>query len=206
MELLDPLVCALPEIANRAELNRVGGAGLRARRLHAVLQPVIAQSALLSRAGRGIDIDDAERTCRYTIAAAVAGIRLNHDGIELGAYNRVGRAYFEAGGLNAMLANVAHQEPTALASVLGELLDKLDVPPVEPVKPARVVIAVAAQCVETAIGCRQLVPFLAGDLARLAADADGGVGIKTHGLSHKSLLTSRISNADLRSLLRFAIC
>ena len=63
--------------------------------------------------------------------------------------------------------------------VLAELLDEFDVPPVGPVQPAGVVVAVAAHLVLAAAGGGQLVPLLARHLAGLAADADGGVGSRS---------------------------
>ena len=83
-----------------------------------------------------------------------------------------------------MLADVAHHQPAAVLAVLGELLDELDVPPVDAVELRGVVVAVAAQRVHAAVGAGQLVPLLAGDLARLAADADRRVGVEPHRLGH----------------------
>jgi hypothetical protein len=101
-----------------------------------------------------IDIDDTEGTGRYAITAAIARVGLNHDGVELGARDGAGRAYFEAGRMNAVLAHVAHQQPTPVDPAFGELLDELDVAPVNSVKLARVVVAVAAQRVHAAVGAR----------------------------------------------------
>src|SRR5688572_11657615 len=197
MELLDALARALAQLAHRPELNRIGRTGLGARRLEAGLQPVVAQRALLRRVGNGIDVDHAERTRRYAGAAAVAGIGLNHLSVELGADDGVGRTHLEAACLDAVLAYVAHHEPASVLAVFGELLDELPVAPVDAVEPARIVVAVAAQRVETAIGGRQLVPLLAGDLAGFAANADRGVSVETHGLGHRSLLTPALRPLDV---------
>ena len=78
---------------------------------------------------------------------------------------------------------IMSQRPSCRSS--RELLDELDVPPVDAVEPARVVVAVAAQRVDAAVGAGKLVPLLARHLARLAADADGGVGVEPHRLSHR---------------------
>jgi hypothetical protein len=63
------------------------------------------------------------------------------------------------------------------------------------IQTASIIVAVAAQRVEAAVGCRELVPFFASHLAGFAADADCSVRVKSHGFWHKSLLTSRISNS-----------
>jgi len=59
------------------------------------------------------------------------------------------------------------------ASRIRDLLDELDVAPVLRVELAGVVVAVEEQVGLVAL---EPVPFLAGDLASLAADADAGVG------------------------------
>jgi hypothetical protein len=59
---------------------------------------------------------------------------------------------------------------------------------VDAVQPARIIVTIAAQSILAAIGARELVPFLAGHLAGFAADANGGVGVKTHGLGHDDSL------------------
>ena len=81
-------------------------------------------------------------------------------------------------------AHVAHHQPASVLAVFGKLFDELDVPPMDAVELAGVVVAVATQRVHPAIGAGQLVPFLAGDLARLAADADRRVGVEPHRLRH----------------------
>src|SRR5262249_24714536 len=83
-----------------------------------------------------------------------------------------------------MLADVAHQQPAAVFPILRELLDELDVAPVNAVELARVVVTVATQCVDAAVSARKLVPFFARDFARFAADTNGRVSVKSHGLSH----------------------
>src|SRR5207249_6262254 len=86
--------------------------------------------------------------------------------------------------MNAVFAHIAHEEPAAVLSVLSELLNKLHVTPVDSVELARVVVAVAAQSVQPAVGAGKLIPLFAGHFAGFAADADRRVGIKSHGLSH----------------------
>src|SRR6266699_2331148 len=81
--------------------------------------------------------------------------------------------------------------------ILGELLDELHVTPVGTVQAARVVVAVATHRAHAAMGAGKLVPLLAGDLARLAADADGGVRVESHGLGHVSLRSERLGFLDV---------
>src|SRR5256714_3723091 len=59
-QLSDALFGARAELGNRPELDRVGGARLRARRLETDLAPVVAQGALLGRACYGLDVGYAE--------------------------------------------------------------------------------------------------------------------------------------------------
>src|SRR5207248_4964163 len=115
--------------------------------------------------------DHAERARGDAVPAAVADIVLDHDGADLRAEDRAGRADVEAAGVRAVLADVGAHQPAHV--VLDLLLDKGDVTPRAPVQLARVVVRLARP--DEAV-LRQDVPFLARDLARLAADADGGVG------------------------------
>src|SRR4030095_13802639 len=115
------------------------------------------------------------RAGRNTVSAAITGVRLNNDRIEFGPNDRVSWADLEASRLDAVLAHIAHQQPATVLAVFSELLDEFDMAPMNAVESARVVIAVAAQGVEAAVGARKLVPFFGGDLARFSADADGGV-------------------------------
>src|SRR4029077_20918060 len=83
---------------------------------------------------------------------------------------------------DAVLAHVAHHQPAAVGAVLAELLDELHMAPVDAGESPGVVVASARQHAPTAVRGRQLVPLLARDLARLAADAHRGVGKKPHRL------------------------
>src|SRR5207245_11555342 len=76
-----------------------------------------------------------------------------------------------------------------------ELLDEADVPPVDAVQLAGVVVAVAAQLADSAVLGRELIPFLARNLARLAADANRGVGEESHGLRHFHAFSTLQTNA-----------
>src|SRR5207302_934022 len=99
------------ELLVRTELDRVGGARLRAGRLEAVLEAVVAERALGGAAVDLVAVDDAERARRDAVAAAVAYVRLKHDGVELGADQRTGRACVEAPRVRAVLADIGHEEP-----------------------------------------------------------------------------------------------
>src|SRR5204862_836088 len=107
-EVAAPLPCAFDQLIERAELDRVGGAGLRARRLHPVLQPVVAERALVHAAvSAELSLsDEAEGTGGNAVAAAVADVVLDDDGAEFGAENRPRRADVEAAGVGAVLADV----------------------------------------------------------------------------------------------------
>src|SRR2546422_4195338 len=59
----------------------------------------------------------------------------------------------------------------------------------------RSVVAVAAQLPDAAVLGRELVPFLARDLARLAADANRGVGEEPHRFGHKDRKSTRLNSS-----------
>src|SRR5919106_833973 len=177
------------EIGDRSKVDRVGRARLRARGLEPVLQPVVAERALLRGARRWIGPDDPERAGPDAVAAAVAGVGLDHHRVELRPDDGAGRAHLETARPHAVLAHIAHQEPAAVGAIGRELLDEPHVAPVRAVEAPRVVVAVARERVDAAVGGGELVPLLAGDLAGLAADADRGVGEETHRLRHQAFST-----------------
>src|SRR5882724_1415724 len=189
VQLRNPGGRPLLELANRAELDRLGGTRLGAGRHHADLQPVVTQGALLGGPRDRVYIDHPKRTGGDAVATAVAGVGLDDDRVELGPDDCAGGADLEATRVRAVFAHVAHHEPASAFAVFGELLDELHVAPVNPVEPLGVVVAVAAHLMTAAIGRRQLVPLLARDLAGLAADADDGVGVETHRLRHQAFST-----------------
>src|SRR3984893_15167816 len=168
VQLLHPRFRSLSKLAYGAELDRLGRAGFRAGGLHPALQPVVTERALLRSIGYRVDVDHAERTGRNAVAASIASVRLNDDGVELGSDDRARRADFQAGGVDTVLADVAHEQPSTVLSVLGELLDELDVAPMDAIQPAGVVVAVPTQRVHAAVGAGQLIPLFAGDLAGFA--------------------------------------
>ena len=116
VQLADPLLGPLPQLVQRAELDRLGRAGLGAGRAQPVADPVVAQRALVRAAVGLAPRDDAERAGRDAVAAAVADVVLDHHGAELGAHQRAGRAHVQAGGLGAVLAHVAGHQPAGAAA------------------------------------------------------------------------------------------
>src|SRR6266545_5499297 len=181
LELVHALLRPRAQLADRPELDRIGRASFGAGGLEPDATAIVTEGALLRRARDYVHIDDAKGTAGDAGAAAVAHIRLDHHGVELGADDRAGRAHLDTAGLDAVLAHVAHHEPAAIVRAV-ELLDELDVPPVRAVELARVVVAVARHFRHAAVRGRQLIPVFARHLARLAADTDGRVGEEPHRL------------------------
>src|SRR6266567_3022080 len=176
----------LAELIQRAELDGVGRAGLRAGRLHPDLEPVVAQRALEGTPVVLALVDDPVGACGYAVAAAVAHVFLHDHRPELGAEQRTGRADVQAGRVRTVLAHIGrHQPAEVIRAVVADarirhrpvLLDERDVPPGVGAEADGVVVGHPGQ-VEADL--RNVVPLLAGDLARLAADADGGVGEEAH--------------------------
>src|SRR5690606_23034930 len=103
-QLRDAHARPLDQLVDRAELDRVGRADLRARGLEPVLQPVVAQRALVRLArALPVDFDDAERARGLAVAAAVAHVLLHQHGVEPGADDRAGRARLQARRVHAVL-------------------------------------------------------------------------------------------------------
>src|SRR3989475_6219486 len=160
VQLLHARLRSLSKLADGPKLNRLGRAGFRAGGLHPALQPVVTERALLRSVGYRVDVDHAERTGRNAVAASIASVRLNDDGVELGSDDRARRADFQAGGVDTVLADVAHEQPSTVLSVLAELLDELDVAPMDAIQSAGVVAAVPTQHVHAAAGARPPIPSL----------------------------------------------
>src|SRR5207237_1883606 len=68
VERLDPVGSACPQLVERPELDRVGGARLRARGLEAVAEPVVAEGAFPGAAVILSAVDHAERTRRDAVS------------------------------------------------------------------------------------------------------------------------------------------
>src|SRR6185437_4563461 len=112
-QLAYALLSALEQLVHRAELNGVRGTRLRARGLEAVLQAIVAQRALVRLAVPvARDVDHAERTRAHTVAASVADVLLHVHRIELGADDRAGGTRLETRCIHAVLADVAHEDPS----------------------------------------------------------------------------------------------
>src|SRR3569623_1022012 len=182
-ELHDSRGRALAQHRNRAELNRVRGTCLGARRLQSDTDAIVAERAFLRRVGHVIDVDHAERARTNAVAAAVARIGLDDDSVELRADDRARGTHLETRRLHAMLAHIAHHEPAPLVR-LGKLFDELHVPPRVATQSQRIVVALAAHLeVRAAVAARgKLIPLLARHLACLAPDADARVGEEAHRL------------------------
>src|SRR5947199_10218812 len=164
LQLGDPGLCHLLESDDSAEVNGLGRAGLGARGLEAHLHPVVAERALLGCARYRVDADHPERARADTVSAPVTHVRLDHDRVELGSDNGARRAHLEAAGPDAMLADVAHHQPSPLAAVGADLLDELHMPPVDAVELASVVIAVPGRRAVAAVRRREVIALLARHL------------------------------------------
>jgi hypothetical protein len=190
----DPIVRARPQVVDVAEENRSGRTRRRARRLQAHLLPVVTERALERAAIVGPSIDDAERAPDHAVAAAVADVGLHVDVAELGADDRSRWTRFEAAGILAVLTHVGREAPRHLVAGIaadaerGGHLDELDVPPGRVAEVHRVVVGMAAPV--EAIR-RHLIPFLAGDLAGLAADAERRISEKRRGRHASGLRDNR---------------
>src|SRR5262249_18442974 len=107
-------------------------------------------------------------------------------------------AHLQARGVDAVLADVGHHQPRRLTAlgVGAELLDELDVPPVDVGKAAGVVVAVAAEDVQLQPPPRQAVPLVARHLTRLAADAHRRVGEEANCFGHDNLPNGQPSDTE----------
>src|SRR5205085_10738577 len=114
---------------------RLGGARWGACRFHVTAEPVVAEGALPGPAVLLAAVDGPEGAGRDAVAAAVAHVRLDHHGAELGAHQCAGWADVEASRLRTVLADVARHQPAQVpmrAVVLPHrpgLLDEGDVAP-----------------------------------------------------------------------------
>src|SRR5205814_6580009 len=147
----------------------------------------VAERAFLRDALLLVEPDDAVGARGDAVAAAVAYVVLDVDGVVLGPHERVRRAHFHAARVLTVLTDVAHHQPRLPsrdgrraednAIVVRHLLDELDVAPVLRVELAGVVERVRCELWWIAL---ELIPLFARDLARLAADADRRVGEESH--------------------------
>src|SRR5439155_252032 len=157
---LDEVAAALPgaldQLVQRAELDRVRGASLRAGGLHPVLEPVVAKRALVhAPVAAELALGD------HAEAVACDG-RLEEVRALPGRRSGPGWRRRRGSALLALLARVRRL-----------LHDEGDVAPGVRVQFAGVVVGVPGPG-ESVLGNE--VPLLAGDLAGFAADADRRVG------------------------------
>src|SRR5438105_2237107 len=166
MQLTETLPRALAQHAHRAELDRLRGARLRACRRHAVLLAVVTQCAFMRAPVIRIAVEHPERAGGYTESASVANILLHVHIAEFVEDERAGRTGLLAGRLCTVLADIAHHEPSARTGAGLELFHERDVPP-RGGRERDGVVVTGARPAEP-VG-RQLVPLLAGPVARLTA-------------------------------------
>src|SRR5215468_10611630 len=133
MELLDALARDLPQRFPIAKLDRVGRTGFGAGGLHVLFEAVVAERALPRAPIVMKPVDHAERAVDHAIPTAVADVRLNIDGVELGANDRAGRATLQATGAHAVLAYIGVEQPGYVSGILrrerNRALDKAHMPP-----------------------------------------------------------------------------
>src|ERR1051326_8823132 len=179
LQRLHPLLGLRDEIIAEAELDRLRRARFGARRSEAVVNAVVTERALLGGARLLVERDDAERTRRHAVPAAVAHVLIDVDGAELRALNRARRTRVETPGVRAVLADVGHQEPRHVAGG-PRLLDESH--EAERLIGEVGVVLVAAR----PLGHfhLELVPLLARHLARATADAQGRIGEHRQGAGH----------------------
>src|SRR4051794_41535871 len=107
------------QLVKRAELDRVGGARLRAGGLLVAVQAVVAERALPHAPVLLAAVEDAERAGGDAVAAAVADVLLHDDRAELRPEQGAGGADLQAGGVRAVLADVRAHQPPEVALLLG---------------------------------------------------------------------------------------
>src|ERR1019366_5904392 len=155
-----------------AEMQAAGGTGFHARRLESHRRTVHAQRALRHLSRLRVELRHVERAARLAIAAADAvvlvhvhdAVRVLHDGARCGAG-------LEASRLGAVHALVLAHEPHQTA--LDFAFVEADEIPEAGVERRHRLVGTDLLRRER----RQVIPFLARDLAGLAADAGGRVDV-----------------------------
>src|SRR5262249_49666942 len=106
LQLVHPRLRILHELIPWAEANRLRRTGLGTRRRQAGPPAVVAERTLRGHELVRIaaHVDDAERTRRNAIAAAVARRLIDIHGIKLGAQDGPGRADLQARSIDTVLA------------------------------------------------------------------------------------------------------
>ena len=159
-----------------AELQAAGRACLDARGLEPLTHPVRTQRALVDLLGPRIEFRDVKRTPGHTVLTSDAVLLIEiDDAVGVLDDRAVRGARAQATRILAVhalvLAHRPHQRP-----VVFRVLVELDQVPVVPRRRRHRLVRV----VERRLGERHVVPFDARDLARLAADARGGVDVLAH--------------------------
>ena len=186
------------QFVQRAEEDAFRRARLGARRGQPAGLPVVAEGAF-ERAARVEErllaaVDHAERARHHAVAAAVANVVLHQHAADFRADDRAGGAASRQPASSQCLHTSEMKQPAERVFVRGEvgehvtrhragelpaaravLFDEEDVPPGRSAERVGVVVGIARPAVAV-VG--HVVPFLARDLARLAADAHGRVGVE----------------------------
>src|SRR5262249_52975781 len=134
MQLIEALLRSTAQLPDGPKLDGSGRASFGTSRLHAALQPIIAEGTFLGGSRHRVNVRNGEWTGRDAVPAAIACVRLNHHGVELSPSDGAGGAHLKASGVHAVLTDVAHEKPAAVLSGFGELLDEFDVAPVDAIE------------------------------------------------------------------------
>ena len=126
---------------------------------------------------RAAQLGNAERAGRDAIATTITDVILDNHGAEFGADDGPGRTCVQATGMHAMLADIAQHQPGD--AVPRWSFDERYVTPRGGSEVDGIVITESGHR-EGRRGSisRQLIPLLAGNLARFATDTDGRIGEK----------------------------
>src|SRR5215813_6291905 len=169
---LDPLAGLRDQLVAEPELDGLGRTGLGTRGTEAVVDPVVAERALLRRAGVLVEADHTERARGHAVATAVADVLVDVDGTELRPIDRSGRARVETSRISAVPADVGHQEPREITARAGAGRFHEAHEAERGIGEVGVVLVAAGPF---RLLHAELVPVLAGDLTGPTADAQGGV-------------------------------
>src|SRR6266516_1990945 len=100
------------ELLDLAKEDRISRTRFGARGLYAILEPIVAQCALVRMVvAMIVACDDAKGTGHDAVATAVADILLHVHGVELGANDGSRRTGFVTGGVCTVLAYVTVHQP-----------------------------------------------------------------------------------------------
>src|SRR3954454_16421660 len=159
------------QLLDITKLDRLRMASFCAGRNQSCFLPVVAECAFKRTAIVWILLHHSERAGNDAVSTAVANVRLDENTAEFGTDDSTGRASFKTTGYFAMLANVRGKAPgrhvgiVATEARLRRRFHELHMPPCRVTHGPRIVITEACP-VEPVLF--DLVPFLAGNFARLA--------------------------------------